>query len=120
MIFHSYLFHHLGGNVRPQRGESAKGLQRSLFLAINGKGEKILSPKQRDRTTISNFKNFHKCLFLNWYSRNFLISMIFHLISSKVKFQLMYYQLVSLLTLQLIFLKVKISNWYLFQNPLES
>jgi hypothetical protein len=33
-----------------------KGLQRSPFLAINAKGEKILSPKQRDRTTtISNF-----------------------------------------------------------------
>jgi hypothetical protein len=27
------------------------------------KGEKGLSPKQKDRTTISKIQNFHKCLF---------------------------------------------------------
>jgi hypothetical protein len=37
------------------------------------KGEKILSPKQKDRTTnFKNFRNedlfgFHKCLFFNWF-----------------------------------------------------
>jgi hypothetical protein len=31
-------------------GESKKGLSKSPFLAINAKGEKILSPKQKDRT----------------------------------------------------------------------
>jgi hypothetical protein len=30
-----------------------KGLSSSPFLALNAKGEKILSPKQKDRTTIS-------------------------------------------------------------------
>jgi hypothetical protein len=53
-------------------GEYIKGLQRSPFLALNAKGEKILSPKQKDRTT-TIFKIFemkdligiHKCLFFN-------------------------------------------------------
>jgi hypothetical protein len=38
------------------------------------KGEKVLSPKQKDRTTISKVKIFEKCLFqlvfeliFNWY-----------------------------------------------------
>jgi hypothetical protein len=35
-------------------GENKIGLSKSPFLAINAKGEKILSPKQKDRTT--NFK----------------------------------------------------------------
>jgi hypothetical protein len=38
-------------------GEKVKGLSSSPFLAINVKGEKVLSPKQKDRTTISNFQN---------------------------------------------------------------
>jgi hypothetical protein len=38
-------------------GESKKGAQESLFLAINAKGGEILSPKQKDRTT--NFKNLN-------------------------------------------------------------
>jgi hypothetical protein len=37
----------------PIRGENEKGLSSSPFLALNAKGEKILSPKQKDRTTIS-------------------------------------------------------------------
>jgi hypothetical protein len=48
------------------------------------KGEKILSPKQKDRTTTIS-KNFemkdligiHKCLFFNLYSRQFQISIYF-------------------------------------------
>jgi hypothetical protein len=41
----------------PIRGEF-KGLSSSPFLAIYAKGEKILSPKQKDRTTILKiFKN---------------------------------------------------------------
>jgi hypothetical protein len=59
------------------------------------KGEKILSPKQKDRTTIS--KKFEMNLLLvnfNWYM----------------------FQLVS--NLQLTY-ESRISNWYLFQNPLE-
>jgi hypothetical protein len=38
-------------------GESKKGSQKTLFLAINAKGGEILSPKQKDRTT-TNFKVF--------------------------------------------------------------
>jgi hypothetical protein len=76
-----------------------KGSQNSLFLAINGKGGEILSPKQKDRTT--NFKNFQNddvCLF-NWYLmiEIFSINMIFSIgifkdgiskLVSKYKFQL--------------------------------
>jgi hypothetical protein len=32
-------------------GEKIVGLSKSPFLAINAKGEKVLSPKQKDRTT---------------------------------------------------------------------
>jgi hypothetical protein len=48
IILHSYLL--------VPMGRKFKGLSKSLFLAINAIGEKILSPKQKDRTT--NFKNF--------------------------------------------------------------
>jgi hypothetical protein len=48
------------------------------------KGEKILSPKQKDRTTTISKKikmkdliAIHKCLFFNWYSRQFQISIYF-------------------------------------------
>jgi hypothetical protein len=40
-----------------QWGENSKGLSKSPFLAINAKGERILSPKQKDRTTTIS-KNF--------------------------------------------------------------
>jgi hypothetical protein len=54
-------------------GESTKGLSMSPFLAIDAKGGEILSPKQKDRTTIlKKFRSddlfgFHKSLFSNWY-----------------------------------------------------
>jgi hypothetical protein len=38
-------------------GESKKGSQKTLFLAINAKGGENISPKQKDRTT-TNFKTF--------------------------------------------------------------
>jgi hypothetical protein len=48
------------------------------------KGEKILSPKQKDCTTTISKKvkmkdliGIHKCLFFNWYSRQFEISIYF-------------------------------------------
>jgi hypothetical protein len=47
----------------PKGKENAKGLASSSFLAINAKGEKIFSPKQKDRTT--KFSKFLKCLFFN-------------------------------------------------------
>jgi hypothetical protein len=56
----------------PNRGENAKGLQRSPFLVINAKGEKILSPKQKDRTTtISKIQKFRNERF-NLYSQMFV------------------------------------------------
>jgi hypothetical protein len=45
-------------------GESKKGSQKTLFLAINAKWGEILSPKQKDHTT-TNFKIFKN--FPNWY-----------------------------------------------------
>jgi hypothetical protein len=45
---HIYLYH---------LGESKKGSQKTLFLAINAKGGENISPKQKDRTT-TNFKTF--------------------------------------------------------------
>jgi hypothetical protein len=38
------------------------------FLAIHAKGGESMSPKQKDRTTTTNFKNlvFQKSIF-NWY-----------------------------------------------------
>jgi hypothetical protein len=52
--------------LSPKGGANAKGLSSSSFLAINAKGEKVLSPKQKDRTTISNWI-FQKEVFFNWY-----------------------------------------------------
>ena len=62
ITFHSYFFY--------QWGRKYQGLSCSLFLALNAKGEKILSPKQKDRTTISKFLNnkfFNWYLIFNWY-----------------------------------------------------
>jgi hypothetical protein len=56
MFLHSYLFYHLGESIRPQRGiKCKKGSQVLRFLRLMPKGEKVLSPKQKDRTTISKF-----------------------------------------------------------------
>jgi hypothetical protein len=62
MTFHSYLSYHLGENIWPQRARKMqKGSQVLCFWRLMPKGEKVLSPKQKDRTTIS--KIIHKCLF---------------------------------------------------------
>jgi hypothetical protein len=49
ITLHSYLYYHLGERC-------SRDLKVSV-LAINAKGERILSPTQKDRTT-TNFKNF--------------------------------------------------------------
>jgi hypothetical protein len=49
IILHSYFF--------TDGGETIKGLSTSPILVINAKGERILSPKQKDRTTVIS-KNF--------------------------------------------------------------
>jgi hypothetical protein len=51
MTLHSYFPYQWGESIR----RKYKGLSRSPFLAINAKGETVLSPKQKDRTTISKF-----------------------------------------------------------------
>jgi hypothetical protein len=58
---HSYFFY--------QMGEYSKGSQVLRFWRLKPKGEKVLSPKQKDRTTIVNF-NFQKTKgrnYFNWY-----------------------------------------------------
>jgi hypothetical protein len=63
-----------------------KGSKVLHFWRLMPKGEKILSPKPKDRTTIVS-KNFemkdligiHKYLFFNWYSRQFQIGMNFQI-----------------------------------------
>jgi hypothetical protein len=65
IIFNSYLLIPLGENIK-------KGSQKSPFWRLMPKGEKILSPKQKNRTTnFKNFRNndlvgFHKS-FSSWY-----------------------------------------------------
>jgi hypothetical protein len=44
-----------GKSFRPQRGRIVKGSQVLHFWQLMPKGEKVLSPKQKDRTTISKF-----------------------------------------------------------------
>jgi hypothetical protein len=63
-------------------GESNKGSQKTLFLAINAKGGEILIPKQKDRTTtnLKIFKNFS-----NWYLNVFdLFSISIQLVFTKI------------------------------------
>jgi hypothetical protein len=90
MTFHSYLFYHLRGMLGPQRGRKCQGLQSSPFLAINAEGGENIKPKAKGPhhhhfTTISKiFKmkdliGIHKCLFFNWYSRQFQIGMNFQM-----------------------------------------
>jgi hypothetical protein len=89
MNLHSYLFYHLRENIRPQRGRKMlKGSQVLCFWRLMPKGEKILSPKQKDRTTISKKIEIN----FNWC--------IFQVVSNS----------------QLIW-ENKISNWYLSQKP---
>jgi hypothetical protein len=58
MTLHSYLNYHLGESIRFQRGiKMNKGSQVLHFWCLMPKGEKILSPKQKDRTTTIS-KNF--------------------------------------------------------------
>jgi hypothetical protein len=58
MTLHSYSFYHLDEDIRPQRGRKCKRALKVLhFWRLMSKGEKILSPKQTDRTTIFSKKN---------------------------------------------------------------
>jgi hypothetical protein len=60
MTLHSYFFY--------QWGRKYKGSQDSPFLAINAKGDKVLSPKQKDRTTtILIFSKIKRRNYFNWY-----------------------------------------------------
>jgi hypothetical protein len=53
MTLHSYLFYHLGESIRPHMGRIVKGSQVLRFWRLMPKGDKVLSLKQKDRTTIS-------------------------------------------------------------------
>ena len=97
ITLHSYLYYHLGESIRLQRGRKMqKGSQSLRFWRLMPKGEKILSPKQKDRTT--NFKIFEMKIYLVF------TNVIFQLIS-QMKFYLIFfigiyvmtiYQLISL------------------------
>jgi hypothetical protein len=64
MTSHSHLFHHLGSNVRPQRGRKYKGLSSSPFLAINAKGGENIKPKAKG----PHHHYFKILIYLsNWY-----------------------------------------------------
>jgi hypothetical protein len=51
MNLHSYLFYQWGESMR----RIVKGSQALRFWRLMPKGEKVLSPKQKDRTTILKF-----------------------------------------------------------------
>jgi hypothetical protein len=64
ITLHSYSYYHLGESIRPQRGrKTQKGSQVLHFCRFMPKGEKIFSPKQKDRTTISKILKWS----FNWY-----------------------------------------------------
>ena len=68
ILFHSYFFYQWGRKYK-------KGSQSLCFWRLMPKGEKILSPKQKDRTT-TNFKIFNLVYiqrFFNWYLNLFHI-----------------------------------------------
>jgi hypothetical protein len=65
IIVHSYLLVPIGEKVN-------KGSQSLCFWRLMPKGEKLLSPKQKDRTTtiskifeMKDLIDIHKCLFFN-------------------------------------------------------
>ena len=96
MTLHSYLYYHLGGGIRPQKGRKMqKGSQVLRFWRLMPKGEKVLSPKQKDHTTILKiFKKQRKKLFQSVFE---LISKFSIGISISLTWYLKVFQLVSLL-----------------------
>jgi hypothetical protein len=61
MNLHTYLLYHLGEKCK-------RGSQVLRFWRLMPKGEKILSPKQKDRTTIQNFKNKYERISISIFS----------------------------------------------------
>jgi hypothetical protein len=61
MTLHSYLSYHMGERIRSQRRRKYTRALKFSVWRLMPKGEKVLSPKQKDRTTIS--KKNHKSLF---------------------------------------------------------
>jgi hypothetical protein len=88
--------HVVGGKVLgPIRGELKKGSQVLRFWRLMPKGEKVLSPKQKDHTTILKiFKKQRKKLFQSVFE---LISKFSIGISISLTWYLKVFQLVSLL-----------------------
>jgi hypothetical protein len=58
MTLHSYLFYHLGENIRPQRGRKYKRALKFSVLVINAKGGESIKPKAK-----GPHHHFKKCLF---------------------------------------------------------
>jgi hypothetical protein len=58
--------------ISTHKGRIVKGSQVLRFWRLMPKGEKVLSPKQKDRTTISKFsknkgRNYFTNVYFNWY-----------------------------------------------------
>jgi hypothetical protein len=74
----------VGEKVLGSTGGEFKGSQVLRFWRLMPKGEKVLSPKQKDHTTISNFQNLKEEIIsigilasLIWYPKNFSIGTSF-------------------------------------------
>jgi hypothetical protein len=62
------------GSSKPQEHGIEEGSQVLRFWRLMPKGEKVLSPKQKDCTTISKFS---KNVYFNWYLSQFSIGILF-------------------------------------------
>jgi hypothetical protein len=63
MNLHSYLFYQWGESMR----RIVKGSQALRFWRLMPKGEKVLSPKQKDRTTILKISKTKGKKYFDWY-----------------------------------------------------
>jgi hypothetical protein len=110
-----------------------KGSQSFYFWRLMPKGERLLSPKQKDRTT-TNLKKFQNKILIDIFHIGIYVMAISQLVSisidvfSKLVFDVNWYpcftclvkakfQLVSNLQLILQLVSFQFSNWYLFQKP---
>jgi hypothetical protein len=106
-----------GESIRIHRGKS-KGSQVLRFWRLMPKGEKVLSPKKKDRTTISKFSKIMEeitsLVFISigvWVNHKYF-QLVSHLVS---KFQLVRKFSIGIISFGICFKK---ENH--FKNPLES
>jgi hypothetical protein len=116
MTLHSYIFYHLGENIRPQGGENDIGISSSLFWRLMPKGEKVLSPKQKDRTT--TISKFHKCLFQLVFKLAWKWIFKWYLIFNGIFESIFNWYLTQFQSIKLVWkISIDIISLYLFQKP---